>query len=175
MKRRGFTLIEILVVIAILGVLSAVVLASLNAARSRAGNAAARSDLKQILKAIQIAQAEQNKPLWQITGSGCSDCGTCRTAPDLRNVPTNHACYTTWVNNITAIQNATNGQYTSLTKITRDPWGSPYTIDENEGEVVGNPCANQDSLRSVGPDGAWGTADDIIVRPEWSGTPTGCH
>jgi prepilin-type N-terminal cleavage/methylation domain-containing protein len=44
-QRRGFTLIELLVAIAIIGVLSAVVLASLTATRSKGADAAAKKSL----------------------------------------------------------------------------------------------------------------------------------
>lgn len=46
--RRGFTLVELLVVITIIGILSSVVLASLNTARSKGSDAAIQSDLNAI-------------------------------------------------------------------------------------------------------------------------------
>jgi type II secretion system protein G len=52
--RRGFTLIEILVVVAIIGILSSVVLASLYTARIKANDVRRKSDLHQIVTALEL-------------------------------------------------------------------------------------------------------------------------
>lgn len=53
-KNRGFTLIELLVVIGIIGILSSVVLLSLNRARGSASFARAKLEFKSIATAIQF-------------------------------------------------------------------------------------------------------------------------
>jgi prepilin-type N-terminal cleavage/methylation domain-containing protein len=53
-RTRGFTLIELLVVIAIIGILSAVVLGSLNMARTRANDAAVKSNLAGIRSPAEL-------------------------------------------------------------------------------------------------------------------------
>ncbi|MEX0931424.1 MAG: prepilin-type N-terminal cleavage/methylation domain-containing protein [Candidatus Paceibacterota bacterium] len=51
---KGFTLIELLVVISIIGVLSSVVLSSLNTARAKARDSVRLSDLAQMQRALEI-------------------------------------------------------------------------------------------------------------------------
>lgn len=51
---RGFTIVELLVVVAIIGLLSAVILASVNASRQKARDARRREDLKQLQAAIEL-------------------------------------------------------------------------------------------------------------------------
>ena len=54
MKHKGFTLIELLVVISIIGLLSTVVLVSLNSARAKARDARRLADMKQISLALEL-------------------------------------------------------------------------------------------------------------------------
>jgi len=146
-KNKSFTLIELLVVIAIIGLISTIVLVSMQGARDRARQAKVKDDLFQIRDAMEIARHGQDKVLLQITGSGCSDC-LCRDDPDLTNPDAD--C-------INSMRNAFRNLGLSLVK---DPWGSPYLIDENELEFAGNPC-RKDSFGSAGPDRKFGGSDDI--------------
>ncbi len=126
-NKKGFTLIELLVVVAIIGILSSVVLASLNSAREKARIAAAKSEMSQLIKAIELARNETGKTLYGITLSNCTICY-------------GDATYTT---SIQRIISAGGGVYQGIEDIVIDPWGNHYQLDENEGENC-----NPDSLRT---------------------------
>ncbi|MBI4580927.1 MAG: type II secretion system protein [Planctomycetes bacterium] len=70
MKHRthtyGFTLIEVLVVVAIIALLVSILLPSLKAAREQARSAVCLSNLKQCLNGIKLKQAEtqMRKEVW---------------------------------------------------------------------------------------------------------------
>jgi type II secretory pathway pseudopilin PulG len=155
-------LIELLVVIAIIGLLSTLSILALNGAREKAKIARAKVEISQFIKAATIAQGETGKPLLNITGSGCS---CCVCTGDLRDIDASSTCYTSWLNAINKIQIATGGIVLGLNKMVRDPWGSPYQLDENEKE--GGSCANYDLIISAGPDGVRSTADDIRDTVPW--------
>lgn len=64
MNRKGFTLIEMLVVVAIIGLLSSAVIVGLNDARSRARDSRRISDIRQIQNGLEIHYSEnQSYPL----------------------------------------------------------------------------------------------------------------
>lgn len=68
-KESGFTLIELLVVISIIGVLSSVVLTSLNKAKGEARDAVRKSDLTQIRTALYMYHDDKGD--FVQTNSGC--------------------------------------------------------------------------------------------------------
>ena len=57
----GFTLIELLVVISIIGLLSSVVLVSLNAARMKSRDAQRKANLTQLSKALELYYSDNNQ------------------------------------------------------------------------------------------------------------------
>ena len=77
MERRsenGFTLIELLVVVAIIGILASIALPLLASHRSRAYNAQAQSDLKNLIVAEEAYFADWNE--YQLcSDAGCDDPG----------------------------------------------------------------------------------------------------
>lgn len=156
--RKGFTLVELIVVIAIIGLLATVGITSYNMVLNNSKTTKASADLKEFKSAIEAARIKTGSTLMDITGNGCSACLVC--TGDLRNVAATHGCVVAFENVITTVSSA--GGF-DITALGRDPWGSPYVIDENDGEYESNPC-RPDTLRSVGPDGTYGSADDIIIN-----------
>lgn len=155
----GFTLIELIVVVTVIGILSGILISIINPTRvwNRGRYAKATADMDKFVEAVTIAQLHEDMVLRQITGSSCSEC-TCRTT-DLRNSAGD--CYTDWIDARNAVDTATAGQV-DLSQIDRDPWGSPYVLNENEGESATSPCV-RDIIRTVGPDGLYGTSDDKSI------------
>lgn len=60
MNKKGFTLIELIVVIAIIGLLSTLAVVALGSARTKARDSKRLADLKQLQTALEIYYTEQN-------------------------------------------------------------------------------------------------------------------
>jgi len=168
-KPAGFTLVEMMIVIAIVGLLAAIVIGSIGESRSSAQSAVALNQMETIAKALVVAGSPQ--PLSSITGSLCTMC-SCRDLPTGTDLGTledyevnspQRTCLNRWESAINAI--AANSSYISdPSQFYRDPWGSPYFIDENELEFPPPGECRPDNIRSVGPDRIWGTGDEIDLR-----------
>lgn len=82
MNNKGFTLIELLIVIAIIGILASVVLGSLNTARTKATDAAIKSNLTNLRGAASIWYDDNGQEYASIDYPA----GTCPTATSTGNI-----------------------------------------------------------------------------------------
>lgn len=67
-SRKAFTLIELLIVIAIIGILSTVLFISLNSARKKAQDAKVKSDIASLSTALEIIKVDRNPALSSLRG-----------------------------------------------------------------------------------------------------------
>ncbi|KWR89393.1 type II secretion system major pseudopilin GspG [Cupriavidus sp. IDO] len=100
---RGFTLIEIMVVIVILGVLAALVVPKIMSRPDEARIVAARQDISSIMQALKLYRLDNSR--YPTTEQGLA---ALVTKPTTEPVPNN------WK----------GGGY--LEKLPKDPWGHPY-------------------------------------------------
>lgn len=129
---RGFTIVELLVVIVVIGVLAAITMVSYNGIQERARTAKINSDLNNLTKAIQAASVSSSKTLAGITGNywTVGSCVSKEAGTDLALLPKTDSCWTQYLSALDAISVASGINVRGLT----DPLGWPYYIDENEGE-----------------------------------------
>lgn len=131
----GFTIVELLIVIVVIGILAAITIVSFNGVQAKAQQAKITSDLTQLEKAIIAARNTQSTTLMGLTGSGYSyaTCTSKAAGTDFSTLPKNDTCWTQYTNDLAKISTASGINVNNLT----DPWGRPYFIDENEGEGGG--------------------------------------
>lgn len=87
MTKRGFTLIEMLVVVSLIGILTTLVAANLNAARERGRDAQRKSDSRNIQTALGLYYQDYqafpaNSSSGEITGCGSSGTSACTWGED---------------------------------------------------------------------------------------------
>lgn len=155
-SEKGFTIVELLIVIVIIGILAAVTVVAFNGVQDRARQSKIDSDLSTIVKAVHAARINNGTNLFSITNDYTD--GYCLTQPsgtDLATLPKTHDC---WVKYNEALNEVSVASGMNIRNMV-DPWGRPYFFDENEGE------------------GDWATCtrDEFGVYPRpfvSSGTPT---
>lgn len=117
-KNRGFTIVELLIVIVVIGILAAIVIVSFNGIQKRANETAVRSDLASFNKIMAVQQAD--------TGSYPTSLTLAMGLKFTRNA------YSTTINNIYYCSNGTTYSLTVMAstgvRLTQTPTGvSTYT------------------------------------------------
>ena len=166
-RARGFTIVELLIVIVVIAILAAITVVAYNGVQQRSQNAKIDADLSMLVKAIQAARISLEKPMREITFAGSTPSNTaspCMAKPsgtDLAALAKTDTCWTTYTTSLQRISDASGINVNGLV----DPWGRPYMIDENE----------QENTATYGPCGIGKDVLGIYARPvtgSWTYTHT---
>lgn len=140
---KGFTIVELLIVIVVIGILAAITIVSFNGVQDKARMAKIKNDLGQMTQAVVSARILTGKDLPQITGNtaSASDCTYKANGTDLATLPKSDLCWVRYLNVLSTVSAASGIQINNLV----DPWGRPYFVDENENEGGSGTCT-KDSI-----------------------------
>lgn len=147
-QQKGFTIVELLIVIVVIAILAAITVTAYNGIQSRTKIASVNTDLKSIKSAMLMYRADYG------TLPNNADWYSGTTMP-----PTSR-----WSTEI--IANLKNLKYIQTSGLEQDPWGRYYFYDNNDC-TIGQ--GGTSYVKSVGPDGALNTSDDITLS-----IPTSC-
>ena len=131
-RKRGFTLMEMLIVVAIIGVLAAMLMPNIAGRSEEARKSRAQAEIASTLR-LALTMFESDVGKFPTTQQG------------LDALVTNPDQVATW-----------RGPYIDQAKRLNDPWGQRYSY-----QYPGQNNPQTYDLASAGPDGQFGTDDDI--------------
>lgn len=131
-KQNGFTIVELLIVIVIIGILAAITVVAYNGIQKRANDNKVNADMRNLRVAIDLARQKDGVALRYITNSTAtgSGCWGKASGTDLATLPKTDTCWVAYNSALDLISIASNTNVRGLL----DPLGRPYYMDENEGE-----------------------------------------
>lgn len=134
-NESGFTLVELLVVILIIGILTAIAVPMFLNQRTAANTASQQSDMRQLTSAIKVAQTKTPTTLFDITKDVYSF-NECAGAQDPATTPRTNTCWVKYFNDLKAISASSGVNVDNLV----DPYGRPYYLNANELEQSQTDC-----------------------------------
>lgn len=139
--QRGFTIVELLVVIVVIGILAAITIVAYNTMQARAQTTKINHDLALLNKAIQASRINSAEVALRYVTISTGTAGTCMfkaAGTDLATLDkSTDTCWTQYLTSLQRISNASGINVVGLV----DPWGRPYAMDENEKEGASQ-CGN---------------------------------
>jgi prepilin-type N-terminal cleavage/methylation domain-containing protein len=159
-SQSGFTIVELLIVIVVIGILAAITIVAYNGIQTKAQVAKRDSDTASYHKAILLARLNTGKTLKDITINTWS-IGACATSSGNpgnvvpRDLPKTHVCWVRYYENLSRIEAAAGMSLASLRS--GDANGNPYGLDENEGET----CATDRMYYFTGSGAAYSQALEV--------------
>ncbi len=172
-RRRGFSLIELLIVLAILVLLASMVAPRLLGSRDKANIDAARTQINMLKSALELYSLDMSgyptteqglealvRPPAASSADGEEDFGddSFSEDEDLAGLDDDDADEDA----DSSVASRWNGPYLKSDKVPRDPWGSAYRYEfPGRNNNVGEP-----DIWSIGPDRKDNTEDDIV---SWTG------
>lgn len=148
-NQNGFTIVELLIVIVVIGILAAITVVAYNGMQFRAKTTQSNADMAALKKSMLSYKAIQ---------------GELPPIGDSWNYDTIPPSCPSWSNVLSAMSGAGVGSNLAL----KDAWGNCYGYDDNDcnsGSVPGS----FSSIKTIGPDQLNGTSDDILLN-----ISTGC-
>lgn len=141
-SRIGFTIVELLIVIVVIGILAAITVVAYNGVQDRARQAKYNSDLAVLQKAIEAARVMNNSNLFTITNAYTEEyCLNKATGTNLATLAKTDLCWSKYIESLDDISTMSGINVRNIV----DPWGRPYYLNENEGEGSWATC-NQDVI-----------------------------
>lgn len=140
--QSGFTIVELLIVIVVIGILGAITIVAYNGIQTRSRTTAVTADLRSIEKAMLMYRAQHGRlPLSADWYSGTAMPPTSRWSTEI-------------------IAGLKNEKIISTSSLDQDPWGQYYWYDNNDCSIG---SSGNSPVKSVGPDGLLNTSDDIGI------------